>query len=788
MKSNKINKAKTFFTRSILKDSFNRDILTLIIVSIVIGSLLATTVSLSANAYFSKALNSLVGDYGEYDLIIQVREEMKDDAAVQIQKIIDSAFPGSRMSVGPTITGKTNIFVALPEEYKTKQVYEDLGKTFGGIPGGGGVGVTTEPRITIRGVPEGAKSMLMEKITEMQGVRFAFHDGASIGVVLTSLDKSAAVNSEINALLKQYQVIEISFPVGSEPANPIKLGDAIADNMQSQLKLEYAKNVSVDGKNDDMTYMVSTMMELKRFLSAYASQVVIAPEGGAKLAKGDVVAFQGTAAAAPAVGGSIDKGNVLVAVTALRPDGSAEGVITQGDAASLANNKGFKVNKDTIGDFVGSASYRNPRQELSGALTETTKLVGQVPGFAQDTQNMSQIALNALDNYNTSVNAVEQTLSSIQEAGGTIQAATNGLARIDTKGVQNQLDSSSRSIGGLIGTMQVLKLVSGDTGSAIDNLTGTQNNLNNLKSSLAALDDVSANARRANAAIDNIVANGGSTVASLKAFDAAGARNNLVNANARLAQMQQINVPLITTQLQYMAAAAPNLKDDEINHSVNLLDKFIAGQVIPGERIQILTTRNISTDAVAPIVHSQVGHNNVSLYSTDLGVIEPNARGELYQVLNEVRAILAGMTAIIMTILFLALDHTAIMTVIRRRRLVNKVKVSGWRGLVSRIAITFTAPERQYGMAVGAVLLSAIFLISRAGIPYLPWIGIPFIGALLGLIVANYAEKISPISTDEVTAGEALGLSFDEVMREIVVPSARPGLLQKLNTRKVKFK
>lgn len=787
MKLNLINQSKTFFTRSVLKDSFNRDILTLIIVSIVIGSLLATTVSLSANAYFSKALNSLVGDYGEYDLLIQVREEMKDDASVQIQKILNDVFPGARMNVGPTITGKTNIFIGLPEEYKTKQVYEDLGKTFGGIPGGGGVGVLTEPRLTIRGVPDGAKSMLMEKITGMEGVRFVFRDGSSLGVILTSLEKSTAVNNQIKELLKQYQVIEVSFPVGSEPSNPIKMGDAIANDMKNQLKLEYAQNVSVDGKNDDMTYMVSTMMELKRFLSAYASQVVVAP-AGTKLAKGDIVAFQGTATAVPVTGNPIDKANVLVAITGLRPDGSAEGVITQGDASALTNSHGFKVTKDVISEAVGAASYRNPRQELSGALTETTKLVGQVPGFAQDTQNMSQIALNALDNYNSSVAAVEQTLSSIQAAGGTIQAATNGLARIDTKGVQYQLDSSSRSIGGLIGTMQVLKLVSGDTGTAIDNLTGTQNNLNNLKSSLSALDDVSANARRANAAIDNIVANGGSTIASLKAFDAAGARNNLVNANAKLAQMQQINVPMITTQLQYMAAAAPNLKDDEINHSVNLLDKFIAGQVIPGERIQILTTRNISTDAAAPIVHSQVGHNNVSLYSTDLGVIEPDARGELYQVLNEVRAILAGMTAMIVTILFLALDHTAIMTVIRRRRLVNKVKVSGWRGLVSRMAVTFTAPERQYGMVVGAVLLSAIFIASRAGIPYLPWIGVPFIGALLGLIVANYAEKISPISTDEVTAGEALGLSFDEVMREIVVPSARPGLLQKLNTRKVKFK
>lgn len=783
-----MQKSKTFFARSILKDTFNRDIVTLLIVSIVIGSLLASALSMSANAYFSSTLNSLVGDYGEYDLVLQVREGMRDDASVQIQKIIDDVFPGSRMQIGPTVTGKTNIFVALPSEYKTKKVYEELDKTFGGIPGGASVGVMTEPRLTIRGVPDGAKNMLIDKIMEIDDVSFAFRDGGSIGVVLTSVEKTATVNKQIEALLKQYQIIEISFPVGSEPSNPIKMGETIANDMKSQLNIGYAENVSTDGNNSDMNYLVSTMMELKRFLSAYASQVVITPSGETKLTKGDTVIFQGAAANAPAVGNPVDKGNVVVQITALRPDGSAEGVITQGDAALLTNTQGFKLEKNVISAFAGMASYRNPRQELSGALNETTKLVGQIPDFAKDTQNVSQIALNALDNYNKSVGAAEQTISSIQAASGTIKAATSGLAQIDTSSMQNQITNSSRAIGNLKNTMQVVRLVGGGNTATIDELTGTQSGLDSLNGNLAALNNAAANARTANTAIDSIVANGSGTVAALKSFDAAGARSSLTDATAKINQIQQLDVPLITTQLQYMAAAAPNLKDEEISHSIQIMDQFIAGQVIPGARIQILTTRNISSDAVAPIVYQQAGHQNVSLYSADLGVIEPNARGEVIQILNEVQAVLAGLAAIIATLLFLALDHTAIMTVIRRRRLANRVKVTGWRGLLARIAITFTAPERQYGMVIGAVMLSAIFVISGGGIPYLPWLAVPLLGALIGLIVANYAEKISPISTDEVTAGEALGLSFDEIMREIVVPSARPGLLQKLNRRKLKFK
>lgn len=753
-----------------------------------IGSVVASSISYGANAYFSKTLASLVGDYGEYDLLIQVREEMKADSAIQIQKIIDETLHEARLKEGPTLTGKTNFFIALPEQYKTKQVYENLGSLFGSIPGGAGVGVLTEPRLTIRGVPDGAKNTLIEQIMQMEGVRFAFRDGASIGVVMTSLDKTAAVNSQIKAILNSYQVMEISFPVGAEPANPIRLGEAIANDMQAQLKIEFAQNVSIDGKNDDMTYMVSTMMELKRFLLAYASQVNIHPTAGFKFSKGDIIAFQGSAEAQPVAGSVIQHGNILVQITGVRSDGVAEGSITQGDAVGLNNNQGFKVTNNLIGDFVGTITYRNPRQQLGSALNETSKLVGQIPGFAQDTKSMSQIALNTLDSYGNNIGAIEQTMQNMQSAGNTIQAATSGLANIDTSAVQSQLDSSSKAMGGLVNTLQVVRLVSPDAGAAADNLTGTQRSLIQLKTGLNSLDRVAADARQAKNTIDRVVVNGNSTLASLRSFDIAGARSNLYSTNERLSQLQQLNVPLITTQLQYIAAAAPNLKDEDISHSVALLDKFIAGQVIPGQRIQILTNSKISTDVIAPIVYNQVGHTNVSLYSSALGFIEPNTRSEVYQLLNEVKAVLAGMAAIIVTILFLVLDHTAVMTVVRRKRLATKVKVKGWRGALALITTTFTAPERQYGMVVGGVMLTAIFFFSGGGIPYLPWAGVPFIGALLGLIVANYAEKISPISSEEVIAGESLGLSFDEIMREIVIPSARPGLLQKLNSRKVKFK
>lgn len=773
--------------RTLWRDTFNRDILVLIVISICIGSLLANAVAYGAASYFRQTLSSMVGDYGEYDIVIQVREDMKADALAQVQKIINTTLPGAKFKEGPTIAGKTNIFVALPDAAKNKTTYENRNSIFGSIPGGAAVGVMTEPRLTIQGVPEGAKQMLMDSIEKMDGVRFTFHDGGAIGVVLTSPAKVSAVNSQIDKLLAQYQVVEISFPVGYEPANPVKLGDAIARSLQDNLHASFAQNVSTDGKNADMTFAVSTMMEMRRFLAAYATQVTIAPAPGVQFIKGDIIAFQGKAAQPPAPGAPVDKGNVLVQVSGMGDGGAALGMIIQGDASEMTNTNGFKVVNDAIGGPAGVATLKNPRQELSQGLNESSKIVAQLPALSQDTQRSSAIALQALDTYSTGLGRMQDTLDAVQGASAMLGRATRGLAGVNTNALALQVAASSRSLGGLLNTMSLVEKLGGQAGSA-DSVAAAKNNLDNFQAALGVMGDAAANARQAQDAMNQVVNNGNSALATLRTFDVNGARQNISDIQAHANALSQVNVPAVTAQLQYMATAMPNLRDEDISHTLSVLDKFIAGQVVPAARIQIMTDKSLNTAAMAPLIYQAVGHNNVSLYTTGAGLIEPDPRMQLYQVVAEMQGILSGITALVVTVLLLILDHTAIMAALRRRRLTTKVTYRGWRGLGQRLVLTFTAPERQYGMGIGAIMLTAMFLAGHGGIPYLPWLGVPVLGALLGLLVANYAEKISPISTEEVVAGEALGLSFDQVMREIVVPNGRPGLLSRLNRRKMIFR
>lgn len=775
--------------RTFFSNSFNRDVVVLMLVSIAIGSALAGIVAMSANTYFSETISSLVGDYGEFDLLINVREEMKVDGKAQIEQIIGQVLPGAKLKEGPTLAGLTSFLVGLPEQYKIKQTYETIDGIFGSVPGRAGISIMTEPRVTVKAVPDGAKDTVIEQITKIGGVLFAFRDGGSVTVIVKSLEQSSFVHTEIEKILAQYQILDIAFPIGSEPENPIRLGEQLADALRAEKAVGFAESVSADSKKNEMAYFVSTMIELKRFLTAYATKATITPAAGVILRTGDILAFQGTAPNLPIPGTPPDAANVLVEVKTISGNGPAEGMVVRGNAVQLPDSQGYLVVNNVLEKPAGLASFRNPRSQLGSALSETSKLVGQIPGFAQDAQNMTGIAANALDNYSGSLGAVEQTLGSLANASTTIQAATSGLANLDTSSIRLQLGNSSRAMGGLVNTLKVISLLNPDAASSLNELTATQQNLTTLQDRLNSLDNVANDARKARSAIDSIVTNGNRTVTSLRNFDTQGALQTLTSAGGRLSQLQQFNTPLVAAQLQYLGTVVPNLSDEEISRSIKLMDQFIAGQVIPSQRLEILTPSNVTTELAAPVIQRVAGHNNFTLYKSALGVIEPDPRAEVMMILTQVKAVLAGIISLIAAVAFLTLDHTAIMTIIRRSRTVSSAPhARGWRRLANGVRNIFTAAECLYGMGMGALLLTAMFALSGGGIPYLPWLGVPFLGAVIGLLIANNAEKINPVATDEVSAGEALGMSLDEIMREIVIPSGRPGLLQKLNRRKMKFK
>lgn len=768
---------------------FKRDIFILLLVSILIGTAAAKAVSYGANIYFQQTLTSLVGDYGEYDLLLQIREDYKEEGGAQLDKILKESFAGASYKEGPAIIGKANFFIALPAAKKNAAIYENLDKLFSGVPGISGVSVLTEPRLNVRGVPAGAAVKLEEELKAIEGVDFVYRSGGSIGIVLQGTGQIAAVTRKVEDALIKNKIIDVSFPVGIEPDNPVLLAETISRALYRQLQPQTAQYVSVDTSNDDMVYLISTMQEIRRFLLTYATTVKLKPESDGKFAPGDTLVFQGGEEKEPAPGEESKRGNILVLITETDHDGTFRGVITQGDVASFQSKRGRILAENKIGAMAARATIENPRELLVKALQESAALMEKLPTLVKEGDLMNERMHSSLGSYSEGTAKMQSAVDHMDYAAAMMQNAAERLENINVQGIKNQLDQSSRSMNALLNALRLIRVFNPDVSNAMQSLESTQEKLIGLSVLLENMQEITQEAGEARSVLSNVARDGKSALQTLQNFEGSKAQEDLLSLKKQLDALAKTDFVQLGVQMRRLADQAPKLSDEEIYRSVQLMDKVIEGQVIPGKRLQIMVDRSLRLEQAKPIIYAALGHENASVYETDLGIIEPNLYLQFYQVLKEVQAVLAGLTSLVLTIIFLALDHTAVMSMLRSRR--QRAVGQQSRTLSQRFHAlwqSFFYAENLYGMAMGAVLLSMMFFLSGGGIPYVPWYVIPVLGAALGLGIAYLTEKITPVSTDEILAGQSLGLSFDEIMREIVIPSARPGILQRLNRRRLHFK
>ena len=168
----------------------------------------------------------------------------------------------------------------------------------------------------------------------------------------------------------------------------------------------------------------------------------------------------------------------------------------------------------------------------------------------------------------------------------------------------------------------------------------------------------------------------GQGVGALQELDVEAMQKNLATLAAQLNDLETVDMQLIMRQIEHVKSSLPSLRDDEIGQSIQLIDSY-PGQVIPGEKIQLLVdTESVSAEAALPVLREAVGNQRLSAYSSPIAVVNPNARAELVRVLREVRATIAGMLALVFTVLFLILDYSTILSTMKY--LLAKTKHRHW--------------------------------------------------------------------------------------------------------------
>lgn len=711
---------------SFFRDGFYKDFVILVVLTILLGTVFSAGVAWALDAYFGDTLNEMIGEYGQYDIILHIQEESKEAAYRELERIRDQQFPGARLSETITIAGQANFFFGLPEDFRTKEIMTNLASIFAAVPGMNGHTIISDPSILIRGVHASVSEELAAQIEEIPGVRFTFPDVGNMIVLLEDPGLAKQVEAEVQAVIDQYQLVELRFPMGFEVDTGL-VGDQAIAALRDELPGRKYSNVTAAQYGEDLNAFLKTLVEMRDFLMSYASKVRITAMPDTYLIVGEQIAIQAEGRKALQEGGSLTEDNVVIEITAVRGD-LAEGMIIRGEIAPSMDSlkqTGYRVFSDgQISQPIGEVEVDNERYRLAYAIDESLRLL----------EELEVLSVQA----NEAVHNADAVLNTFQEA----------LLQLEVLQVQMR---------------QLNQGVSGGDGASSEQLLVSLL-INGLFQSLAQA----------------AVQAGEDSLDSLENLDVAAMRASLNQISSQISNVQSIDVQAIINQIQFVKDTLPMLGDEDIGRSIRLINTYIAGQVIPGERIQILVEDGqVDEEQVQGVLQERLDNQYLNIYSTSVGVINPDARSEIVRLLREVRAIIAGLLAIVFTAAILILDHATVFSTLKYLRKSAKAKEKLWQRLLDPVYIL--------GGLLGAVILAAVYHFSGAQIPYVSVGGITLVGVVVGCLVAKFAERFSPVNSKEVMAGQALGLSNVQVMREIVIPGSRPGLMNFLNRWKKQF-
>ena len=816
------------------QESFLKDLLIWFLVSLIVASLLSAAGGALADRYFSRAVSGIIGEAGEYDLLFQVRSDLQEAAFSRLEEIITENFPGSVLKAGVRVAGQSTIFVGLAPQYRTKDVFNNLRLYFQDIPGNSGYSLMTEPRLTLSGIPGQVHDVFIREAERIPGVVFAFSESGRIQVLFRHRRDEEKVKKELEKLLKDYCLIEVGF--AGEPATEGRTSKGLVDHLAGKAGISYIRDVSTEESGDQQA-LLATMAEMKRFLLSFAGQVKVEPEPGCRLAEGTLLILQGKAGTPLEKGEPVKPGHVVVKLVKLEGEVEAEGeltgVVVQGETSWIKNRQAFFLTGGgTSGQKIGAPAAvvtpENPREKLHAALEEAGAILGQL----NDLQNLSaqaEAVLTTAETIQTALTTVDSVFSGPEGKtarelaklahlfagiGEELEIMANTLARL--RYFERRLEDAVTGLEGLhllvrLGILPELPGVYGDLGRKINVLDGQMeqvvetlrrharalddfiNRFNPLVRTLMAWREQSLAISDSLATFHGLAGEDGSglaelTAESLEAFaqlDSSGLRTE-IDTLANGLGGEGLDFGMVLEQLKGFEEALPRMEDEEIGRTLSLLDGYLGGETASGETIRVFVNSGHNEAKVHKAIKEYFTADPVEIEVLPSGVIQPDIRGELTRLLQDIRGVVAALLVVIFGLLTLLLDQAPVMSAFHHMALVFPL-ATGEKTEIKRVFYHRLLP-RLYALVSGGLWFWLVYHLSGAHIPYLSGKDFLIAGALLGCGFFLAAEKFHRLNLEEITAGCSLGLSFTSIMREIVIPAGRPGLLQFLNRWKMVMK
>ena len=751
---------------ALMRDGFIRDVVLVLIITVLVGSAAAATVSAAADRFFEDTVSGIVGDYGEYDVIVHVRQEACQEAARALEQTLRLGFPGARLKQSVTVLSRANFFVSLPRI--DEATVTRLTRAATQVPGFAGYTIVLEPKVTVSGVGARVAPIIRPQLASIEGVRFTVKDGGNIHLVCDSGDSARAVAQTAESILRRYHLADVR-PEG----DGISAGErhSLADRIMASDHASTVRDVTVDDAAQESRELGQALREMKRFIEAWAPQAVITLED-ADVKPDESLVMSATPKRA---GSAVGDGDTRVVLTEVSGSVARGIVVSPQVNGATGQLSAYAVDRGAISARVGVGRLILPGSELGRSLEEAS---GVLAGLGEATDALLEATRGweqALSAYETATDSMIRLQRALERVG---VGTGSDRVRIDPASVLS-LSELTRQALRAVRTLETAAEAASMLTSHYDPLLGDlrlwQSRLESFAHKLETVQSAAGGAGDVAALLDDMSGAAEGILSTLQELDAEALGRQLEAAQSDLSKLVDLDVEGISKQLEAVKSSAPDFSGEGAAHSIRLIDQFIEEQQESPGKVELLVESDAPQAELAAAIEKAAG-TGTAVYILPPGVVQPGVRSEVQTLLKSVKGTISGLAACAVVLLALMLDHS---TVIAGAR---SVALHG-EGLSSHDVLA----AYGYGACAGAVLLGAIAGITRATLASLGFPAFVMLGAAMGLVTAWAAPRLSPVSADEVEACVALGLSPAEVMREIVVPAGKPGVLSLLNRPRLVF-
>jgi len=722
----------------LLRRGYGVDLALFLMVALLLGAGGAAGAALAIDAAFGDAVSHVMGQEGEVDLIVHLREETADGSYPVLARLLQTRWPGVRLRRSVRVAGNDNVLVTFGPDHRRADVFETLPALLSEITGYNGHTWVVEPSLTISGVRPAVAEQLRSELAAIPGVRFPFRHGSHVTLVLESPAAAETVAPRVEELLARYRVVEVRLP---DHAAPQQVAEALWNALSPEERERWVDLAAAGGA---ATGTEALVRDVARLVDLYAPRAYFSPDAG--LAVGDRVVLPGESGHGLEPGSPLpQEGYVLLEVTAAG-NGRLLGRIVRGSTDYLARvepgryaDVGYRVEGGRVGAPVGTVTVESVRDALQEAAAQAGRTVEHMESLAGRLEAVASATVTTLSRW---VDALLQV-----------------------EGAQRQIQGVQSLLGG------------GEEGAA-------------SRHALLAM-VLSSLAQEGRVPLDDVLAG----VGSLAAGDGAGSGEGtggggatLDSVKAELAELRrEVEAAFDPEAMAHLVASArrlqgsmPSLDDEAMIDALRRYDRYLGDRAGWGATMELLVPAEVSSDAVARRVAEAAGVAPL-VADFEAGLLNPNPRASVLHILAQVRQTVAGIVALAAAAFALWADGA---TLLHAGRLLDRLPGafrarptgSGRRGRVRERAAVL-----GWGAVLGLILVAGMYHLAGGDIPGLSRGAVAALGALMGAVTGAFAGRISPVKEEELLAGAACGLTPAHIMREVVVPEGRPGFLMLVN-------